>query len=77
VRISVSTQASQGWIGTTSSLAGERLKTLLPRRVMATGCSAGRTARVGGKRLFIIASMAAGPGLVMILLKEVVLIHLH
>jgi hypothetical protein len=34
-------------------------------------------ARVGGKRLFVITSMAAALGLMMIVLKDVVLIHLH
>jgi hypothetical protein len=38
---------------------------------------AGRAARVDGKRLFVITSVAAALGLMMIVLKDVVLIHLH
>ena len=41
------------------------------------GWSAGRAARVDGKRLFVITSVAAALGLMMIVLKDVVLIHLH
>jgi hypothetical protein len=33
--------------------------------------------RVDGKRLFVITSVAAALGLMMIVLKDVVLIHLH
>jgi hypothetical protein len=41
------------------------------------GWSAGRAARLGGKALLAVTSMAAGLGVVMILLKELVLLHLH
>jgi hypothetical protein len=39
--------------------------------------SAGRTARLRGRQLFLITSTAATLGLLMITLKDVVLIHLH
>jgi Na+/H+ antiporter NhaA len=39
--------------------------------------SAGRAARVRGKRLVIITSLAAALGVLMILLKDVVLSHLR
>jgi hypothetical protein len=41
------------------------------------GWSAGRAARLRGRRLFLSTSVAAALGIVMILLKDVVLIHLH
>lgn len=41
------------------------------------GWSAGRAARLRGRRLVVSTSVAAGLGIVMILLKNVVLIHLH
>jgi hypothetical protein len=39
--------------------------------------SAGRAARLRGRQLFLITSIAAALGLLMITLKDVVLIHLH
>ncbi|HEY6425257.1 MAG TPA: hypothetical protein VIY28_18855 [Pseudonocardiaceae bacterium] len=39
--------------------------------------SAGRAAHLRGRQLLVITSIAAGLGLLMILLKDVVLIHLH
>jgi hypothetical protein len=41
------------------------------------GWSAGRSAQLHGKQLAVITSLAAALGLLMILLKDVVLIHLH
>jgi hypothetical protein len=41
------------------------------------GWLAGRAARLRGRRLFFATSIAAGLGIVMILLKDLVLIHLH
>jgi hypothetical protein len=41
------------------------------------GWSAGRAARLHGWQLLLITSVAAGLGLLMILLKDVVLLHLH
>ena len=41
------------------------------------GWAAGRAASLRGKSLLAATLMAAGLGLVMILLKEVVLVHLH
>ena len=41
------------------------------------GWSAGRAARLRGRRLLVSTSVAAALGVVMILLKDVVLIHLH
>jgi hypothetical protein len=38
---------------------------------------AGRAAQLHGRKLFYVTSVAAGLGLVMILLKELVLIHMH
>jgi hypothetical protein len=39
--------------------------------------AAGRSAPLRGRRLLIASSMAAGPGLAMIVLDDVVLTHLH
>jgi len=39
--------------------------------------SAGRAAQLRGRQLLIITAVAAALGLVMIILKDVVLIHLH
>ena len=39
--------------------------------------SAGRAAQLKGKQLVVITSIAGALGLLMILLKDVVLIHLH
>jgi hypothetical protein len=41
------------------------------------GLSAGRAARLRGRQLLLSTSVAAALGIVMILLKDVVLIHLH
>jgi hypothetical protein len=41
------------------------------------GWSAGRAAQLHGHRLLLATSVAAALGVVMILLKDVVLIHLH
>ena len=41
------------------------------------GWLAGRAAQLQGRKLAIVTSIAAGLGLVMILLKDVVLVHLH
>ena len=41
------------------------------------GWSAGRAARLRGRQLLLGTSVAAGLGIVMILLKDLVLIHLH
>ena len=41
------------------------------------GCLAGRAAQLQGWKLLVVTSIAAGLGLVMILLKDLVLIHLH
>jgi len=45
--------------------------------LMIYGWSAGRAAGLRGRQLFVITSIAAALGLLMILLKDVVLIHLH
>ena len=41
------------------------------------GWSAGRAAHLRGRQLFVITSIAASLGLLMIILKDVVLVHLH
>jgi len=41
------------------------------------GWLAGRAAQLQGRKLVIVTSIAASLGLVMILLKDLVLIHLH
>jgi hypothetical protein len=41
------------------------------------GWLAGRAAQLRGQKLAMVTSIAAGLGLVMILLKDLVLIHLH
>ena len=41
------------------------------------GWSAGRAAQLHGSQLLLATSVAAGLGVVMILLKDLVLIHLH
>jgi len=41
------------------------------------GWLAGRAAQLRGRKLLVATSVAAGLGLVMILLKDLVLIHLH
>lgn len=41
------------------------------------GWLAGRAARLRGRKLVLVTSVAAGLGLVMILLKDLVLVHLH
>ena len=45
--------------------------------LMIYAWSAGRAAHLRGRQLFAITSIAAALGLLMILLKDVVLIHLH
>ncbi len=45
--------------------------------LMIYAWSAGRAAQLRGRQLFVITSIAAALGLLMILLKDVVLIHLH
>jgi hypothetical protein len=44
---------------------------------LTTVALAGRAAQVDRKRLFMITSVAAALGVMMIILKDVVLIHLH
>ncbi len=41
------------------------------------GWSAGRGVHLRGRQLFVITSIAASLGLLMIILKDVVLVHLH
>jgi hypothetical protein len=41
------------------------------------GWSAGRAAQLGGKALLAVTLMAAALGVVMVVLKELVLLHLH
>jgi hypothetical protein len=41
------------------------------------GWLAGRAAQLRGRKLVFVTSIAAGLGLVMILLKDLVLVHLH
>jgi hypothetical protein len=45
--------------------------------LMICGWSAGRAAHLRGRQLLVITSIAAALGLLMVLLKDVVLIHLH
>lgn len=41
------------------------------------GWSVGRASKLRGRQLLIVTSIAAGLGLVMVLLKDLVLVHLH
>jgi hypothetical protein len=45
--------------------------------LMIYAWSAGRAAHLGGRPLLIVTSVAGALGLLMIILKDVVLIHLH
>jgi hypothetical protein len=45
--------------------------------LMIYAWSAGRAAHLRGRQLLVITSVAAALGLLMIILKDVVLIHLH
>ena len=45
--------------------------------LMVHAWAAGRSARLRGRQLLVTTSIAAGLGLAMILLKDLVLIHLH
>jgi hypothetical protein len=45
--------------------------------LMIYGWSAGRAAHLQGRQLLVITSIAGALGLLMIILKDVVLIHLH
>jgi hypothetical protein len=45
--------------------------------LMIYGWSAGRAAHLRGRQLLVLTSIAAALGLLMVLLKDVVLIHLH
>ena len=45
--------------------------------LMIYAWSAGRAAHLGGRQLLIVTSIAGALGLLMIILKDVVLIHLH
>jgi hypothetical protein len=47
------------------------------RRASVHGWLAGRAAQLRGWRLFFATSVAAALGVVMILLKDLVLMHLH
>ncbi|MGH3197762.1 MAG: hypothetical protein ACRDOH_08215 [Streptosporangiaceae bacterium] len=65
------------WFGASSSAAANVGLVVAVILMIFYGWSAGRAAQLDGKRLFIISSMAAALGLMMIVLKDVVLIHLH
>ena len=45
--------------------------------LMAHAWAAGRSARLRGRQLLVTTSIAAGLGLAMILLKDVILTHVH
>ena len=65
------------WIGASSSAAANVGLIVAVLLMIFYGWSAGRAARLHGKQLAVITSVAAALGLLMILLKDVVLIHLH
>jgi hypothetical protein len=65
------------WLGASPSAAANVGLVVAVMLMIFYGWSAGRAARVDGKRLFVITSVAAALGLMMIVLKDVVLIHLH
>jgi 4-hydroxybenzoate polyprenyltransferase len=65
------------WLGASPSAAANVGLVVAVMLMILYGWSAGRAARVDGKRLFVITSVAAALGLMMIVLKDVVLIHLH
>lgn len=65
------------WLGASPSAAANVGLVVAVLLMIFYGWSAGRAARVDGKRLFVITSVAAALGLMMIVLKDVVLIHLH
>jgi hypothetical protein len=65
------------WLGTSVSAAANVGLVVAVLLMMFYGWSAGRAAEVHGKQLVMITSLAAALGLLMILLKDVVLIHLH
>ena len=65
------------WLGASPSAAANVGLVVAAVLMIFYGWSAGRAAQVHGKRLLIITSLAAALGLLMILLKDVVLIHLH
>lgn len=65
------------WLGASPSAAANVGLVVAVMLMIFYGWSAGRAARVDGKRLVVITSVAAALGLMMIVLKDVVLIHLH
>ena len=65
------------WLGASPSAAANVGLVVAVLLMIFYGWSAGRAARVDGKRLFMITSVAAALGVMMIILKDVVLIHLH
>jgi hypothetical protein len=65
------------WLGASSSAAANVGLIVAVLLMIFYGWSAGRAARLHGKQLAMITSLAAALGLLMILLKDVVLIHLH
>ena len=65
------------WLGASPSAAANVGLVVAVMLMIFYGWSAGRAARVDGKRLLVITSVAAALGLMMIVLKDVVLIHLH
>jgi hypothetical protein len=65
------------WLGASVSAAANVGLVVAVLLMIFYGWSAGRAAEVHGKQLVMITSLAAALGLLMILLKDVVLIHLH
>ncbi|MGH3844313.1 MAG: hypothetical protein ACRDS0_23140 [Pseudonocardiaceae bacterium] len=65
------------WLGASPSAAANVGLVVAVILMIFYGWSAGRAAQVDGKRMFVITSVAAALGLMMIVLKDVVLIHLH
>jgi hypothetical protein len=65
------------WLGASPSAAANVGLVVAVMLMILYGWSAGRAAQLDGKRLFVITSVAAALGLMMIVLKDVVLIHLH
>ena len=65
------------WLGASPSAAANVGLVVAVMLMIFYGWSAGRAARVDGKRMVVITSVAAALGLMMIVLKDVVLIHLH
>jgi hypothetical protein len=65
------------WLGASSTAAANVGLGVTVLLMIFYGWSAGRSAQLHGKQLAVITSLAAALGLLMILLKDVVLIHLH